>query len=96
MYEFFKLATDSCSRTFLTKGIGRRRLKGMLIASLLTKVWLLGLRASFETVQVRMALLLLVALDRVPQKTLSEASTGQVLFAVGAAFILNLCCSAAA
>lgn len=37
MYEFFKLATDSCSRTFLTKGRGRWRLKGMLIASLLTE-----------------------------------------------------------
>lgn len=69
MYEVFKLATDSCSRTFLTKGRGRRRLKGMLIASLLTEVWLLGLRTSFETVQVRMAPLLLVALDRVSWKT---------------------------
>lgn len=68
----------------------------MLIASLLTEVWLLGLRASFETVQVRTALLLLVALDRVPQKTLSEASTGQVSLAVGAAFQLNLYHSAAA
>lgn len=96
MYEFFKLATDSCSRTFLTKGKGRRRLKGMLIETLLTEVWLPGLRASFETVQVRMALLLLVALDRVPQKTLSEAFTGQVSFAVGVAFKLNLCHKAAA
>lgn len=96
MYDFFKLATDSCSRTFLTKGKDRRRLKGMLIASLLIKVWLLGLRASFETVQVRTALLILVALDRVPQKTLSEASTGQVSFAVGVAFKWNLYSSAAA
>lgn len=96
MYEFFKLATDSCSRTFLTKGRGRRRLKGMLVAFLLTEVWLLGLRASFETVQVRTALLLLVALDRVPPKTLSEASAGQVSFAVGVAFKLKLYCSAAA
>lgn len=86
MYEFFKLATDSCSRTFLTKGRGRKRLRGMLIASLLTEVWLLGLRASFEIMQARMALLLLVALDRVRQKILSEASTGQVSFAVGVAF----------
>lgn len=67
MYEFFKLTTDSCSRTFLTKSGGRRRLKGMLIAFLRTEVWLLGLRASFETVQVRMAPLLFVALDRVSQ-----------------------------
>lgn len=92
----FKLATDSCSRTFLTKRRGRRRLKGMLIASLLIEVWLLGLRASFEITQARMALLLSVALDRVPQKTLSEASTGQVFFAVGVAFKQNLYCSAAA
>ena len=50
MYEFFKLTTGSCSRTFVTKSTGRRRLKGMLTASLLTEVWLLGVRASFETV----------------------------------------------
>lgn len=48
MCEFFKLTTDSCSRTFLTKSRGRRRLKGMLIASLLTEVCLPGLKASLR------------------------------------------------
>lgn len=65
MYEFFKLTTDSSSRTFLTKNRGRSKLKGMPIAFLLTGVWLLGLRAGFETVQLRIALLLLLALGRV-------------------------------
>lgn len=75
---------------------GRRRLKGMLIASLLTEVWLLGLRDSFETVQVRMTPFFLVVLDRVPQAVLSEASAGPVSLPVGAAFKLNFCSSAPA
>lgn len=68
----------------------------MLIASLLTEVWLLRLRASFETVQMRMAPLLLVAWDRVSQAELSEASTGRVSLPMGAAFKLKLYSSAPA
>lgn len=97
MYEFFKLTTGSCSRTFLTKSRSRRRLKGTWQPPPSQRFGCWGLEPALRLFRWEWPnVFLLVALDRVSQAVLSEASTGWVSLPVGSAFKLDLYSSAPA